>query len=50
MRQLKIGNSITLRQPVLHTYLYEISKIKMISPEEEVSLAQKIKQGNAQAL
>ncbi|MDD5818831.1 MAG: RNA polymerase sigma factor RpoD/SigA [bacterium] len=50
MRQLKIGNSITLRQPVLHTYLYEISKIKMISPEEEVSLAQKIKQGNTQAL
>lgn len=50
MRQLKIGNSITLRQPVLHTYLYEISKIAMISPEEEVSLAQKIKQGNTQAL
>ena len=50
MRQLKIGNSITLRQPVLHTYLYEISKIEMISPEEEVSLAQKIKQGNTQAL
>lgn len=50
MRQLKIGNSITLRQPVLHTYLYEINKIKMISPEEEVSLAQKIKQGNTQAL
>ena len=50
MRQLKIGNSITLRQPMLHTYLYEISKIEMISPEEEVSLAQKIKQGNTQAL
>ena len=50
MRQLKIGNSITLRQPVLHTYLYEINKIEMISPEEEVSLAQKIKQGNTQAL
>lgn len=50
MRQLKIGNSITLRQPVLHTYLYEINKIAMISPEEEVSLAQKIKQGNTQAL
>ena len=50
MRQLKIGNSITLRQPVLHTYLYEINKITMISPEEEVSLAQRIKQGNTQAL
>lgn len=49
MRQFKIGNSITVREPILDTYLYEISKIDMITPDEEVELAQKIKLGDIDA-
>lgn len=46
MRQLKITKSITNRESQsLEKYLQEIGKVELISPEEEVNLAMKIKQG-----
>jgi RNA polymerase primary sigma factor len=46
MRQLKITKSITNRESQsLEKYLQEIGKVELISPEEEVKLAIKIKQG-----
>ena len=51
MRQLKITKSITNRQgEALEKYLQEISKEELISPEEEVELAQRIKKGDQRAL
>lgn len=51
MRQLKIQKSITNRESqALDKYLQEIGKISMITPEEELNLAQKIKAGDQQAL
>lgn len=51
MRQLKISKSITNRQlGSLDKYLAEISKEEMISPEEEVELARRIREGDEQAL
>ncbi len=51
MRQLKIGTGITDRSnPALEKYLRDISNIPMISPDEEVDLAQRIKQGDKEAL
>ena len=51
MRQLKISKSITNReQGALDKYLADIAKEPMISPEEEVELAQKIKMGDQVAL
>lgn len=46
MRQLKISKSITNRESQsLEKYLQEIGKLDLITPEEEVKLAIKIKQG-----
>lgn len=51
MRQLKITKSITNRESQsLEKYLQEIGKVDLITPEEEVSLAIKIKQGDERAL
>ena len=51
MRQLKITKSITHRESQsLEKYLQEIGKVDLISPEEEVKLAVKIKQGCQQSL
>ncbi|MBC8173166.1 MAG: RNA polymerase sigma factor RpoD/SigA [Chitinophagales bacterium] len=51
MRQLKISASITSRETEsLEKYLNEISKIDLITPEEEAELARKIRQGDDQAL
>ncbi|MDQ6763295.1 MAG: RNA polymerase sigma factor RpoD/SigA [Bacteroidota bacterium] len=51
MRQLKISKSITNRESEsLEKYLQEIGKVDLISPEEEVKLAIRIKQGDQQAL
>ena len=51
MRQLKITKSITNRESQsLEKYLQEIGKVELISPEEEVKLAVRIKQGDNQAL
>ena len=51
MRQLKITKSITNRESEsLEKYLQEIGKEEMISVEEEVELAQRIKKGDRKAL
>jgi RNA polymerase primary sigma factor len=51
MRQLKISKSITNRESQsLEKYLQEIGKVEMISAEEEVQLAARIKQGDQRAL
>ncbi|MBO9701962.1 MAG: RNA polymerase sigma factor RpoD/SigA [Sporocytophaga sp.] len=51
MRALKITKQITNRQSdSIEKYLFEISKIPLINAEEEVKLAQKIKNGDAIAL
>ncbi len=51
MRQLKITKSITNRESQsLEKYLQEIGKVSLITPEEEVSLAKRIKQGDQLAL
>jgi len=51
MRQLKITKSITNRDSSsLEKYLQDVGKEQMISAEEEVELAQRIKKGDRQAL
>ncbi len=51
MRQLKITKSITNRESAsLDKYLQEIGREELISPSEEVELAQRIKQGDQKAL
>lgn len=51
MRQLKITKSITNRESQsLEKYLQEIGKVDLLTPEEEVDLAQRIKQGDQIAL
>lgn len=51
MRQLKISKSITNRESEsLDKYLHEIGKVELISPEEEVRLAELIKLGDQKAL
>ncbi len=51
MRQLKITKSITNRESAsLDKYLQEIGKEELITVEEEVELAQRIKQGDQKAL
>ncbi len=50
MRQLKISTSITTRSETLDKYLQDISRQPMISVNEEVELAQRIRQGDRVAL
>ncbi|QQR97812.1 MAG: RNA polymerase sigma factor RpoD/SigA [Sphingobacteriales bacterium] len=51
MRQLKITKSITNRESQsLEKYLQEIGKVELLTPEEEVDLAQRIKAGDQIAL
>jgi len=51
MRQLKITKSITNRESQsLEKYLQEIGRVGLITPEEEVLLAERIKQGDTCAL
>ncbi len=51
MRQLKITKSITNRESQsLEKYLQEIGRVDLISPEEEVQLAVRIRQGDQRAL
>ena len=51
MRQLKITKQVTNRESKsLDKYLHDISKIPLITAEEEVELAQKIKKGDQKAL
>ena len=51
MRQLKITKQVTNRETAsLDKYLQEIGRVELITAEEEVRLAQKIKKGDSQAL
>jgi len=51
MRKLKITKQVTNRDtPSLDKYLQEIGRVELISPEEEVTLARKIKLGDTEAL
>jgi RNA polymerase primary sigma factor len=51
MRQLKIIKQVTNREtPSLDKYLHEIGKVELISAEEEVELARRIKNGDEKAL
>lgn len=51
MRQLKISKSITNRESQsLEKYLHEIGRVELLTPEDEVMLAIKIKQGDRHAL
>ena len=51
MRQLKITKQVTNRETAsLDKYLQEIGKVELITADEEVILAQKIKQGDQEAL
>ena len=51
MRQLKISKQITNRESQsLDKYLQEISKVGMVSIDEEVELAQRIREGDQMAL
>lgn len=51
MRQLKITKQVTNRETAsLDKYLQEIGKVELITAEEEVELAQRIKQGDRAAL
>ena len=50
MRQLKIIKQVTNREsPSMDKYLHEIAKIKLITAEEEVSLAKRIHKGDMDA-
>jgi len=51
MRHLKISQNITNRESLsLDKYFQEIGKVKMITPDEEVELAVRIRKGDHQAL
>src|SRR5574337_1307031 len=51
MRQLKISKQVTNRETAsLDKYLQEIGRVDLITAEEEVDLARKIKQGDQHAL
>jgi len=51
MRQLKISNKITSRESIaLEKYLSDIGKIDLLTPEDEASLAAKIREGDPLAL
>lgn len=51
MRQLKIAKQVTNRETAsLDKYLQEIGKVSLITAEEEVELARKIRAGDQQAL
>lgn len=51
MRQLRLSKSITNRKDnILDQYINEISKYKLLTPEEEILLAIRIKDGDKEAL
>ena len=47
MRQLKITKQVTNRETAsLDKYLQEIGKVELLRPEDEVELAQRIREGD----
>lgn len=49
MRQLKITKQITNRTPSVERYFSEVEKQEMITQEQEIELAKRIKQGDKEA-
>lgn len=49
MKQLKITQSVTARTQTIDDYLKDISRLDMISPEEEIELAERIQAGDEKA-
>jgi RNA polymerase primary sigma factor len=50
MRQLNITKQVTNRETAsLDNYLHDIGKVELITAEEEVELARKIKEGDQAA-
>ena len=51
MRQLKIIKQVTNRETVsLDKYLHEIGKVDLLTADEEVTYARKLKEGDEEAL
>jgi len=51
MRQLKISKQVTNRESIsVDKYLHEIAKVDLLTVEEEVKLAQRIREGDQMAL
>jgi len=51
MRQLKIIKQVTNREtPSLDKYLHEIGEVDLITAEEEVELARRIRKGDPEAM
>ena len=50
MQQLKITQSVTVRNLTVNQYLADINKYPMVTPDEETELAIKIQQGDTWAL
>ncbi len=51
MRQLKISKQVTNRESIsLDKYLHDISKVGLVTPDEEIELAQRIREGDKAAL
>jgi RNA polymerase primary sigma factor len=51
MRQLKIAKQVTNRETLsLEKYLHEIGKVELVTAEEEVELAKRIRKGDKEAL
>jgi len=51
MRQLKIAKQVTNRETLsLEKYLHEIGKVELVTAEEEVELAKRIRKGDNEAL
>ena len=49
MQQLKITQSVTVRNQTVNQYLADINKYPMVTPEEESELAERIQQGDTRA-
>ena len=49
MQQIKITPSVTARTQTVDGYLRDISKLPMVTPEEETELAERIKAGDEEA-
>ena len=51
MRQLRIEKQVTNRETIaLDKYLHEIGRYKLVTADEEVELARRIKKGDSDAL
>lgn len=50
MRQFKISEKYTARNENLNRYMEEVSKIEMLSPDEEFKIATRVRQGDKEAI